>query len=112
MNCDYTCKITLQDNSTDHVEIEGFKETFGIYTLMISPITNPDKPHAQFTLGRLKCETFCGSIVRILCITGLNGEKIDMQWKPNCKPQIFYKPCDQNANSNSKTEYILRIRTV
>lgn len=36
----YTTKITLQDNSDIPVEIEGFKENFGICTILVAPTNN------------------------------------------------------------------------
>lgn len=106
---DRTIYVTLNDNSLAPVTVPEFNTKFGIFIVLVTPVTNSSRTSAVFVLGRVNSVILPGQVVRIVSVKGLSLEQLDMQWPANEYPQFLYRLAPGFA---TQTQYKVRIITV
>lgn len=104
---DITTTITLNNNSTDPVEITGLPNNYGIYTVYIKPLNDTTRAHGIFMIGRVNSILTPGSIVRIISVKGANNDQLDMQWSANENPKVMYRPYPNGISGS--TQYKVKL---
>ncbi len=94
---DITANVILDNNSTSPVFIPEFPTTYGIFMVYVKPLTENERAHAIFMIGKANTG-YSGTVVRLISAKGNNGDQLDMQWPHDnsgpllSKPQLFYRP--------------------
>jgi hypothetical protein len=103
---DITTNVTLNNNSTSPVFIPEFPTTYGIFLVYIKPLTETERAHAIFMIGKANTG-YSGTVVRLISAKGNNGDQLDMQWPQDIsdptlsKPQLFYRPYPLGIGGNT-----------
>ena len=106
---DTTTTVTLTNNSTAPVTITGFPDTYGVFTVLVRPTTVTTRAYASFQLARINNAASNGVVHRFVSAGGLSGDKLDIIWPANAKPQLFFRPAPGGGGT---TSFTLRITTV
>lgn len=103
---DITFNVTLTDNNTTPVSLSGLTLNYGIYMVIVKPLTNTLRTHAIFTIGRVNVNTNPGQVNRIMSIKGAQNEQLMIQWNADTLPELLYRP---HPNTVSSTVYKIKI---
>lgn len=106
---DLTFTITLTDNSTLPVAFPSssglpythFPSTYGIYMIYVKPTSNTTRAHAIFLIGRVNGVGIPGTVTRLMSVKGVNNEHLDMQWRADAYPEIYYRPYPGGGTTTS-----------
>lgn len=103
---DITTNITLVDNANTPVAITALPFNYGIYYIIVKPLSNTLRTHAMFTIGRLNSVSANGQNNRIFSIKGTQNEHVGIQWTANQYPELYYK---DSPGVGGTTTYKLKI---
>jgi hypothetical protein len=106
---DTTTTVTLTNNSTLPVTITGFPATYGVFSILVRPQSITTRAYATFQLARINSATSTGVVHRYLSAGGTSGDKLDVQWGANVKPELFFRPAPGGGGT---TTFVIRITTV
>lgn len=105
---DITTNITLTDNTNTPVSITALPNDYGMYMILVKPLTNNLRTLATFIIGRLDAAVN-GQNNRIFSIKGTQNEQLGIQWNASQYPELFYKI---NPGVAGTTTYKLKIITI
>lgn len=89
---DITTTVSLDDGTTIPVPITSFPNKYGIYQVYIKPLNNTTRAHAIFVIGRINVSSTPGTSNRIMSVKGAQYEQLDIQWRADEYPELYYRP--------------------
>jgi hypothetical protein len=104
---DITTTVNLNDSNTVPVSITSFPNNYGVYLVFVRPLTASTRAYAIFVIGRVNVSSTPGTVNRILGVQGAQFDKIDMQWRANEYPELYYRPRPLGGSGN--TTYKIKI---
>lgn len=118
---DTSLTVTLQHSVVSNgSKLVDFPKNYGIYILIVKPLTSDIKTHAIFMIGRINDEV-PGTVTRLMSIKGKANEQLDMRWlasggnSAEYLPEIFYRTTPDNSiyvYPDSSTTFKIKIITV
>jgi hypothetical protein len=107
---DSTITISLNDGSSVPVSITNFPFNYGAYLVFVTPLTVTTRAHAIFMIGRINVNVTPGTVVRLLSVKGAQYDQLDMQWRANQFPELYYRPTP--IGGSGTTVYKIKIVSV
>jgi len=89
---DITTTVNLNDSNTVPALITAFPNNYGVYLVFVRPLVATTRAYAIFVIGRVNVATTPGTVNRILGVQGAQYDKVDMQWRANEYPELYYRP--------------------
>ena len=97
---DMICYVTLNNTNTLPVTITDFPQTYGVYIVLVSPLSDSLRCSAIFNIGR--CDiSVPGVAVRTINVKGANNEMLDMSWPANGNPRLNFRPYPNGLSGNT-----------
>jgi hypothetical protein len=107
---DITVNITLNDGNTTPVTMTGLPNNYGIYQVFVRPLYTDTRCAAIFIIGRVNSSTTPGYVTRLLSVKGAQFDALQIQWRANEYPELFYSP--KPIGASGTTTYKLKIVTL
>ncbi|NBO98898.1 MAG: hypothetical protein EBU90_02050 [Proteobacteria bacterium] len=107
---DTTVYVTLTNNTMTPVGITGFPNIYGVFMVLVKPVSDTLRTHGIFMIGRVNISSIPGTITRIISVKGAHGDQLDMQWPANSLPQLMYRPFPNGLGGT--TDYMLKVITL
>jgi len=104
---DISTIITLNNGLTTPVSVTAFPQNYGIYLIFIKPVLTTTRAYAIFMIGRVNESSTPGTIVRLISVKGTQFEQLDMQWRANEYPEVYYRP--KPIGGTGTTDYQVKI---
>jgi hypothetical protein len=106
---DISFTVTLNDGnmipvsfpSSGSFPYQYFPNSYGVYLVFVKPLTNTQRAHAIFMIGRVNTTALPGTVIRLISVKGVSADQLDMQWRANQYPEIYYKPNPIGGVSNT-----------
>jgi hypothetical protein len=89
---DITTTVNLSDSNTVPVSITAFPNNYGVYLVFVRPLTATTRAYAIFVIGRVNVSSTPGTVNRIMGVQGAQFDKVDMQWRADEYPELYYRP--------------------
>ena len=83
--------ITL-DNTTNIPQTINLPKNYGVFTLMIEPLTSTNSCNAVFTISRIDSVSNSGVSPRIVTSKGTHNEQLKVIWDANVLPTLSFNP--------------------
>jgi hypothetical protein len=83
--------VTL-DNTVNIPQQIMLPNNYGVYTLMIEPLTSSVSCNAVFTISRVNDVSLAGMSNRIANSKGTHNEQLKVAWNANILPTLFFNP--------------------
>jgi hypothetical protein len=86
---------------------------YGVYMVFVKPadLSLSNRSHGIFMLGRVNNISTPGTVVRLISVKGTMNDQLDMQWRANEYPEIYFRPAPGGAGGMSTT-YKVKIITL
>lgn len=115
---DISFNITLNDGnqvpiafpSSGSFSYKYMQNNYGVYLVFVKPVSNTQRAHAIFMIGRVNASSLPGTVVRIISVKGVAAEQLDIQWRANEYPELYYKPHPIGGSGN--TVYQVKLVTL
>jgi hypothetical protein len=104
---DITTTVNLNDSNTVPAVITAFPNNYGVYLVFVRPVTATTRAYAIFVIGRVNVSSTPGTVNRILGVQGAQYDKIDIQWRANEYPELYYRP--RPIGGSGTTMYKIKI---
>jgi hypothetical protein len=65
---------------------------YGIYMVFVKPAQLSNRSHGIFMIGRVNNSTTPGTVVRLISVKGTMNDQLDVQWRANEYPEIYFRP--------------------
>jgi hypothetical protein len=82
---------------------------YGIYIVLVKPAQVTNRSHGIFMLGRVNNTSTPGTVVRLISVKGTMNDQLDVQWRANEYPEIYFRPAPGGGGS---TTYKVKIMTL
>jgi hypothetical protein len=118
VSADITFNITLNDSNQTPVmfpsvasnQMNQFPNKYGIYVIFVKPAVSTTRAHAIFIIGRINVLSLPGTTTRLMSVKGASYEHLDMQWRADEYPEIYYRP--NPIGGVGSTTYTVRVMTL
>jgi hypothetical protein len=106
---DISFTVSLNDGNTVPVVFpstaqnlyNAFPREYGVYMVFVQPVTNTTRAHVIFMIGRINATGIPGTVVRLVSAKGAKYDHLDMQWKADSYPELFYRPNPIGGSGNT-----------
>lgn len=83
---------------------------YGVYMVFVKPAQNNLRSHGIFMLGRVNNISTPGTVVRLISVKGTMNDQLDMQWRANEYPEIYFRPAP--GGGGGSTTYKIKVITL